>query len=190
MRLELWLILITAFVVGNIYYEGRWLRLVSANQKYLKIAGILVTAYTAYWVFRGNPNRQHAAQLAASALRDLDADAAQQLAPLLDRFGGGGAPRVGAGAYQPTQFGATGLRDAPARPGTSQRIHKRSVSEAMKKRVAAGQQWICFSCKQMLTASYEIDHIVRLDRGGDNSIQNLVALCRNCHGEKTSMELM
>lgn len=193
MRLELWLLLITVFVLGNVYYEGRWLRLLSANQKYLKMAGIVFAAYTAYWLFRGNPNRQNAAQIAASALRDLDADASAQLAPLLDRLGGAvaAAPSVGASdRYQSTPWSATGLRDAPARPGTAQRLHRRSVSEATKKRVAASQNWTCGNCLSMLAASYEIDHIVRLDRGGDNSIQNLVALCRNCHGEKTSMELM
>lgn len=42
----------------------------------------------------------------------------------------------------------------------------------------------------MLTASYEIDHIVRLDRGGTNEVNNLIALCRECHGNKTILENM
>ena len=37
----------------------------------------------------------------------------------------------------------------------------------------------------MLDATYEIDHIVELQHGGTNNIDNLVALCRNCHGKKT-----
>jgi hypothetical protein len=189
MRLEFWLLIITAFVLGNLYYEGQWMRKVTAHQKYLKMAGVLVAAYSAYWLFRGNPNRQTAAQLASSALRDLDADASAQFSPLLDRIVAVGASE----RRQPeTQFDSSGLRDGPAHPGAlaGARTHKRSVSEARKKLVASRQKWHCHRCQQMLAASYEIDHIIRLDRGGDNSVQNLVALCRNCHGEKTSMELM
>jgi len=40
----------------------------------------------------------------------------------------------------------------------------------------------------ILDASYEVDHIVALYRGGTNSETNLVALCRNCHGKKTVNE--
>jgi 5-methylcytosine-specific restriction endonuclease McrA len=37
----------------------------------------------------------------------------------------------------------------------------------------------------MLDGSYEIDHIVPLYKGGGNGYENLMALCRNCHGKKT-----
>ena len=37
----------------------------------------------------------------------------------------------------------------------------------------------------MLDATYEIDHVVELQHGGTNHVDNLVALCRNCHGNKT-----
>ena len=71
---------------------------------------------------------------------------------------------------------------------SSSRTHKRSVSETKKKYIASQQNWKCNQCKQQLTAWFEVDHIKRLDQGGTNDVQNLVALCRNCHGEKTSME--
>jgi 5-methylcytosine-specific restriction endonuclease McrA len=29
---------------------------------------------------------------------------------------------------------------------------------------------------------------VRLEHGGSNNVDNLVALCRDCHGKKTAME--
>lgn len=194
MRLEFWLLLITFFVLGNLYYDGKWMRQVTANQKYLKMAGVLVAAYSAYWLFRGNPNRQNAAQLASSALRDLDADASAQFSPLLDRIGGAVVAVGASERRQPeTPFDSSGLRDGPARPGTlpGARTHKRSVSEARRKFVAARQKWCCAGpCGKLLPAAFEIDHIIRLDRGGDNSVQNLVALCRNCHGEKTNLELM
>jgi 5-methylcytosine-specific restriction endonuclease McrA len=68
------------------------------------------------------------------------------------------------------------------------RTHKRSVSETKKKYIASKQNWKCKHCQEQLTAWFEVDHIKRLDQGGSNDASNLVALCRNCHGEKTSME--
>jgi len=61
----------------------------------------------------------------------------------------------------------------------------RSVSQLLKKKVAAKQQWACGHCKKILDASYEVDHIVALYKGGTNDESNLIALCRNCHGIKT-----
>jgi hypothetical protein len=66
--------------------------------------------------------------------------------------------------------------------------NKRSVSETKKKFVASNQNWKCDDCKEQLKAWFEVDHIKRLDQGGSNDVDNLVALCRNCHGKKTSME--
>lgn len=65
---------------------------------------------------------------------------------------------------------------------------KRSVSETKKKFVAARQNWHCGKCQKQLPAWFEVDHTVRLEHGGSNHVDNLVALCRDCHGEKTAME--
>lgn len=65
---------------------------------------------------------------------------------------------------------------------------KRSVSETKKKYVAASQKWKCASCGNMLSAWFEVDHIQRVEHGGTNNHNNLVALCRECHGRKTSFE--
>ncbi len=65
---------------------------------------------------------------------------------------------------------------------------KRNVTNLMKKTVAANQAWACAHCKHILDSSYEVDHIVALFNGGTNEIDNLVALCRNCHGKKTMAE--
>jgi hypothetical protein len=65
---------------------------------------------------------------------------------------------------------------------------KRCVSETKKKFVAAQQGWKCNHCMRQLPAWYEVDHVVRLEHGGTNHIDNLVALCRDCHGKKTAIE--
>ena len=65
---------------------------------------------------------------------------------------------------------------------------KRSVSETKKKFVASRQNWKCEDCGEQLSAWFEVDHKVRLEYGGSNHVDNLVALCRECHGRKTTME--
>lgn len=62
---------------------------------------------------------------------------------------------------------------------------KRRVSQTTKKVVAARQKWKCNSCKKLLDATYEIDHVTPLHQGGTNFPNNLQALCRGCHGMKT-----
>ena len=61
----------------------------------------------------------------------------------------------------------------------------RKVSDQLKKIVASQQHWNCMKCKNILDATYEVDHILALEDGGNNDIKNLQALCRNCHGKKT-----
>jgi len=65
---------------------------------------------------------------------------------------------------------------------------KRSVSETKKKYVASQQNWTCNKCNQKLNHTFEVDHKVRLEYGGTNEVSNLEALCRECHGQKTSFE--
>ena len=67
---------------------------------------------------------------------------------------------------------------------------KRSVSETKKKYVASMQDWKCGQCNKKLSHTFEVDHKIRLEHGGGNDVTNLVALCRECHGEKTAMENM
>ena len=67
---------------------------------------------------------------------------------------------------------------------------KRNVSESKKKYIASNQKWKCAHCLNLLDNTYEVDHIIALYRGGNNELNNLEALCRNCHGKKTFKEKM
>ena len=71
-----------------------------------------------------------------------------------------------------------------------QKTHKRNVSESKKKFIASNQRWRCSHCNNLLDNTYEVDHIVALYKGGTNELNNLEALCRNCHGKKTFREKM
>ena len=59
-----------------------------------------------------------------------------------------------------------------------------------KKYVASRQDWKCGQCTKKLSHTFEVDHKIRLEHGGGNDVTNLVAMCRECHGEKTAMENM
>ena len=63
---------------------------------------------------------------------------------------------------------------------------KRSVSETKKKYVASKQGWKCNSCGEQLSHTFQVDHKIDLQFGGTNNVENLAALCNNCHAEKTA----
>ena len=80
------------------------------------------------------------------------------------------------------------LFDSVHKSKVNKNKQKRNVSELSKKIVASRQKWRCKKCKQLLDFTYEIDHIVPLYKGGGNELDNLRALCRNCHGRKSLIE--
>ena len=62
---------------------------------------------------------------------------------------------------------------------------RRNVSNSLKKMVASVQKWKCGDCGQLLDFTYEISQIKPFSKGGTNDINNLIALCRLCHGIKS-----
>lgn len=66
---------------------------------------------------------------------------------------------------------------------------RKKIPSHVKKYVAWGQKWTCNICKNMLPANFEIDHIVALCNGGTDDVNNLQALCPNCHSTKTIHDL-
>ena len=80
------------------------------------------------------------------------------------------------------QIGGEQITPQQRRMLNSGRMTKRSVSET-KKNIASQQDWKCKHCKCKLPAWFEVDHVTRLEYGGSNNVDNLVALCRNCHAK-------
>ena len=66
--------------------------------------------------------------------------------------------------------------------------NKRKLSESIKKEVAHRQNYICYKCEKMLPPTYQTDHIVPHSISYDDNIDNLQALCPNCHSLKTQRE--
>ena len=67
---------------------------------------------------------------------------------------------------------------------------KRTLTQTNKNAIAAEQEWKCGVCKNILTVSFEVHHIQEFSKGGTDSRENLVALCRNCHGDITIKSAM
>jgi HNH endonuclease len=204
MRIELWLLLICALVVFNIYTEGRYLKNWMRYKKWLQMAGVVLGTLFLYYLIKKNPMNTGALLQASNdyiKYMPLDKQSAGLLAPILDftakQQRGDGEARGGRGPapYQEAStvhHSVNRVMDSGQRLRSGSRVTatKRSVSETKKKYVASRQGWRCHSCQEQLTAWFEVDHKVRLEYGGSNHVDNLVALCRNCHGQKTAMENM
>jgi len=174
MKIELIVFAVTAFFVANSYYDGKYMAYLKKGEKYYKMAGIAFAGLSTYLFIRKNPEQTgDLLTSAAGVMRQLPVDNG----PLSN--------------YLPKPKVQRELPRARVQAaGGSEGRMKRSVSETKKKYVASAQSWRCGDCGDKLSAWFEIDHAIRLDRGGSNEVENLVALCRNCHGKKTAMENM
>jgi hypothetical protein len=184
MKLELFLLAVTYFVVGNIYYEGKYLKLILDNKKYFHMGGVVIGSFLIYWLLKKNPAK--AGEIISTSNEyikhlPVDKDTSTILTPIFD---------IGSKVNQYGGFNVTSnpLAEQRLRNSGSGKTTKRSVSETKKKYVASNQNWKCGGCKKQLNAWFEVDHKVRLEHGGDNHIDNLLALCRECHGKKTTIE--
>lgn len=207
MRIELILIVIAGFIIANIYTDGKYWKLLLSWKKYYQMAGVAFGAFVLYWLIKKNPKKAND-MIATSneylKYLPMDSGTTKYLSPILDftskSFAGsaGSSAAAGAGSYYGGEdtpilsFGGQGGGSQAAAVNRLQesgkKATKRSVSETKKKFVAARQNWKCGDCNNQLSAWFEVDHKVRLEYGGSNHIDNLVALCRECHGKKTAME--
>ena len=166
MNISFIIIIITAVLLYNTYHDNFFIKSFQVYQKYYKMALIAVMGLGFYLMTIRNPSQSVSTLNALNQyvnVMPIDKNAKGMMGPLLN------SPAVNR-LMQPSK------------------TTKRSVSETKKKFIASNQNWKCGECKEMLKAWFEVDHIRRLDQGGTNDIENLVALCRNCHGKKTSME--
>ena len=65
---------------------------------------------------------------------------------------------------------------------------RKKISKDIRHQIAEKQENACGECKQTLTPYFELDHIIGLQFGGTDDESNLMALCRECHGEKSVTE--
>lgn len=68
------------------------------------------------------------------------------------------------------------------------RTSKRAVSTLAWKEIGFKQHWCCAGCMAMLEPTMEVDHIIPLEQGGKDCLDNLQLLCVKCHARKTRDE--
>jgi hypothetical protein len=194
MKVELLVIGITIFFIFNTYSDGKYVKVVKSWKKYYQMAGIGFIGLSAYIFMRKYPSdSQNLLRHANGMIKymPIDKDASDLLTPFLDMSKGTmGNTMFGGMSPQEQRILNSGRipgRETGSRETGNKNV-KRSVSETKKKYVAAQQGWNCGGCKKQLPAWFEVDHKIRLDNGGSNNVDNLVALCRDCHGKKTAFE--
>lgn len=187
MRVGLLIFIITGFLIADTYHDGKYSKLLKSWKKYYQMAFIGFLGLSAYLFIRKHPNQSKSLMVHANDLikyMPIDREAGDLFAPLFDITNNSAFSNESGGSIQ--QFSSQEKRLLSSGKAPT----KRSVSETKKKYVAANQDWKCGHCEQQLDHTFEIDHKIRLEYGGGNDVQNLIALCRNCHGKKTASENM
>ena len=189
MKFELLIFGVTAFLIANTYYENKYIDMMKQWKKYYQMIGIAFVGISVYVYLKKYPEQSRSVFTHANSVvkyLPIDRNTTHFLSPILDLARGQYGGDISHQERRMMTSGA-GAQNVVG-SGAGMRIAKRSVSETKKKYVAAEQGWKCADCKEQLPAWFEVDHIKRLDSGGTNHIDNLVAYCRNCHGKKTAME--
>jgi 5-methylcytosine-specific restriction protein A len=194
MRIEILLFIITGAIVANIYTEGVYWKKLFQYKKYYQMGGTILGALFLYWMVKKNPASTKELILSSNEYikyLPVDRNVTSFIEPLIDFT----AKQEASNQGYTNVLAMNNKRQTLEQPreirgqGETNRM-KRSVSESKKKWIAAKQGWKCRECSTILPATYEVDHIIRLQHGGSNEIDNLQALCPSCHRNKTMMETM
>tara|TARA_X000000950_G_C13706790_1_gene574494 strand:- start:164 stop:745 length:582 start_codon:yes stop_codon:yes gene_type:complete len=191
MRIEIVIFLIAAFIIANIYTDGKYVKMLYSFKKYYQMAGVAFAAFMLYVLIKKNPLRAESIVSASNEYikyLPIDKNTSNIISPILDftskqQFSQQPSQQYN---YPIVSMHEQNSRNRVMNSGT--KGTKRSVSETKKKFVASRQNWHCTGCQNQLNAWFEVDHKVRLEHGGSNHVDNLEALCRECHGKKTAME--
>lgn len=204
--------LVAAFLIVNTYYDGHLTKMFQSNQKWMKMAMFAFAGLSLFLFLRRNPENSRQLMYHANDIikyMPISKGTADMITPFFDMTRGVPPPNDGGamggsaigGASSGAMSSAMGTTPSSQGGGGSnaseRRIlnsgknsSKRSVSETKKKYVAAQQGWKCGDCQRQLPAWFEVDHVIALEHGGSNHVDNLVALCRDCHGKKTAMSFL
>jgi hypothetical protein len=186
MRLEIFIFGITAFFIYNAYTDGKYTKMLLTFKKYYTMIFYAILGVGIWLLLKRNP--LHAQKLLLYTNNvikylPIDKSSADMLTPIIDFTNTNPASFM-------ENFNDIEPANVPINNNNNVRQHKRVVSETKKKYVAYQQNWKCGHCQKQLDHTFEIDHKIRLEYGGDNEVTNLIALCRNCHGKKTAKENM
>ena len=175
MKPKLLIIIITGLLIANTYYDNKYLKQLMKFKKYYVMVFWAFMGLSLYIFYTKHPGKsKDMLQYANTCIKyaPIDKETKDFISPL----------------FNFNQFGSNTSIQENKILHSGKKSNQRSVSETKKKYVAANQNWKCDNCNKQLPAWFEVDHKVRLEYGGTNHISNLVALCRDCHGQKTALE--
>ena len=202
MRIEIFIFIVTALLMGNLYTDGKYLKMVFKFKKYYQMIGIAIGGLIFYYLIKKNPLSMGSMLTTTNdylKYMPIDKNTASIISPILDftskqnfyqdqhEYGSSQNPVLPI-EHIHLSNSERKIMMSGNNQGTNQGKVKRSVSETKKKFVASRQGWKCGDCQDQLNAWFEVDHKIRLEHGGSNHVDNLVALCRDCHGKKTTIE--
>jgi len=193
MRLEIFVLGLTAFFVYNAYADGKYTKMLLSFKKYYRMIFYVLLGVGIYLMLKRNPSQGRNMLLYANnvvKLMPIDKSSLDMLSPIIDFTSKNETDDEGGFMESFNGISSPGFCGERRITSSGKNGTKRSVSETKKKYVASNQNWKCGNCKSQLDHTFEIDHKVRLEYGGGNDVQNLIALCRNCHGRKTADENM
>jgi hypothetical protein len=198
MKLELVIFGTTIFLIANAYHNGKYIAILKSWKKYYQMAFYGFLGLSLYVFIKRHPGESHSLIKHANGIikyMPIDKDTTDFLTPVFDFTGrslgdyqSAGERRIKTSGGLTTGVAGTGSSAAGVAASAGQGPTKRSVSETKKKYVASQQNWRCKDCSEQLTAWFEVHHKTPLEHGGSNHIDNLVALCRNCHGAHTALD--
>lgn len=195
MRLELIIFGVTAFLIYNAYHDGKYTKIILSYKKYYKMIFIGFIAICLYLMIKRNPLQSKNLLLYTNNMikyMPIDKSSIDMITPIFDLSTKRSFMEGFNSSLNPNYNYNPQLIPQQQRNMLNGNFKpvKRSVSETKKKYVASMQDWKCGQCNKKLSHTFEVDHKIRLEHGGGNEVTNLVALCRECHGEKTAMENM
>jgi hypothetical protein len=196
MRLEIFVLGLTSFFIYNAYKDGQYTKMLLSFKKYYKMIFYGLLGLGIYLLLKRNPAQGRDMLLYANNVvkfMPIDKTSLDMLSPIIDFTSKNNHDNdsfmENLNDVDTSQMGI-GFNNEKRILNSGKNGTKRSVSETKKKYVASSQNWKCGSCQSQLDHTFEIDHKMRLEYGGGNDVQNLIALCRNCHGRKTASENM
>lgn len=191
MRLEIFVLGLTAFFVYNAYHDGKYTKMLLAFKKYYKMIFYVCLGIGIYLLLKKNPSQGRNMLLYANNVikfMPIDKTSMDMMSPIIDFTGVNNTSFME--SLNDIDNKSNSFSNIQKMNNSGKNATKRCVSETKKKYVASQQNWQCGHCHEQLDHTYEIDHRIRLEYGGGNDVQNLIALCRNCHGKKTASENM
>jgi hypothetical protein len=181
---------VTVFLIYNTYHDGIYLKKLYSYKKYYTMIMYGFIGLCVYLFIKKHPNDSSSMFVYANNMikyMPIDKESMDIMSPLLDFTSKNMSSNLNNQQMNP-QFKR--MMNSGQNNVFKQQATKRSVSETKKKYIASQQNWKCAKCSVQLPAWFEVDHKIRLEHGGSNHISNLVAYCRDCHGEKTALESM